>query len=259
MIPKVIHYCWFGGKELPPLAERCLKSWRRFCPGFEIRQWNEGNFDLSKAPLYVRQAMEAGRWAFVTDFVRLAVLVEYGGVYLDTDVELVRPLTPYLRHRAFAGFEAVDRVQTGLLACEPGFELFRAFLAHYDTAVFRRSDGSLDVTTNVEVLTRLCVDRGLRLDGKKQEVAGLTVYPKPVFCPVEFESGRLRRSLGTVAIHWFSGSWHTQAEIDQIELERRQRQAQRASEIRYRIGTAVLGEKGYAWVKGKIRDIRCKI
>ncbi len=255
MIPKILHYCWFGGKELPPLAERCLESWRRCCPEFEIRQWNEQNFDLSQAPEYVRQAMEAGRWAFVTDFVRLAVLMEYGGVYLDTDVELVKPLTPYLRHRAFAGFETVDRVQTGLLACEPGFDLFRQFLAHYDTAVFRREDGSLDVTTNVEVLTRLCVERGLRPDGRKQEVAGLTVYPKAVFCPVEFESGRLRRSPGTVAIHWFSGSWHTQAELDQIELERKQREAQRRSETRVRVGTAIFGKKGYEWVKEKIKKI----
>jgi len=253
MIPKVIHYCWFGRKPKPELAERCLKSWRRVCPDFEIKEWNEQNFDLSKAPEYVRQALDAGRWAFVTDFVRLKVLVEYGGVYLDTDVELVKPLTPYMHHRAFAGFEAVDRVQTGLLACEPGFDLFRAFLAHYDTAVFRRADGSLDVTTNVEVLTRLCVERGLRPDGQKQEVAGLTVYPKEVFCPVEFDSGKLHRTRKTVAIHWFSGSWHTQAELDQLELERKQRKAERDSQIRYRVGTALLGEKGYRWVKKMLK------
>lgn len=253
MIPKILHYCWFGGKALPALAERCLESWRRCCPDFEIRQWNEQNFDLSQTPEYVRQAMEAGRWAFVTDYVRLAVLVEHGGVYLDTDVELVKPLTPFLHHRAFAGFESETAVQTGLLACEPGFDLFRQFLAHYDTAVFRRADGSLDVTTNVEVLTRLCLEHGLRLNGQKQEAAGLTVYPKEVFCPVEFESGRLHRTRKTVAIHWFSGSWHTQEELDQIELERKQRKQERDSEIRYRIGTAVFGKKGYAWVKGKIK------
>ena len=256
MIPKTIHYCWFGGKPLPPLAQKCLASWRRQCPDFEIRQWDETNFDLTKAPDYVREAMAAGRWAFVTDYVRLAVLVRFGGVYLDTDVELVKPLTAYLRHRAFAGFESAAAVQTGLLACEPGFDLFRQFLAYYDTAVFRRADGSLDVTTNVEVLTRLCREKGLRPDGQKQEVAGLTVYPKEVFCPVEFESGRLRRTAKTVAIHWFSGSWHTQAELDQLALEKRQRQAEKRSQARQRLGTALLGEKGYAWVKRLLKGGR---
>jgi len=249
MIPKILHYCWFGGREKPPLAQKCLASWKKHCPDFVLQEWNESNFDLSGAPAYVRQAMDAGRWAFVTDYVRLVVLVRQGGVYLDTDVELVRPLTPYLHHRAFAGFESNRAVQTGLLACEPGFDLFRQFLTHYDTAVFRRADGSLDTTTNVEVLTRLCAAHGLRLDGSRQEAAGLAVYPKDVFCPVEFESGRLYRTRRTVAIHWFSGSWHTQEELDQLEKEKRQRQEERRSQLRYRLGTALLGEKGYAWLK----------
>ena len=249
MIPKKIHYCWFGGKEKPALAQACLRSWKRFAPDFELKEWNENNFDLSAAPLYVRQAMEAGRWAFVTDYVRLVALTQYGGVYMDTDVELKKPLTPYLHHRAFAGFESMDAVQTGLLACEPGFPLFEAFLRHYDTAVFLREDGSTDLTTNVEILTRLCVERGLRLDNSKQCVDDLTVYPKEVFCPVEYETGKLKKSRKTVCIHWFSASWHTQQELDQMAKEKHQKEQERRSELRVRVGTALFGEKGYERLK----------
>lgn len=249
MIPKIIHYCWFGGKEKPALAQACLRSWKRFAPDFELREWNESNFDLSSAPLYVRQAMDARRWAFVTDYVRLVALTRYGGVYMDTDVELKKPLTQYLHHRAFAGFESMDAVQTGLLACEPGFPLFEAFLHHYDTAVFLREDGSTDLTTNVEILTRLCVERGLRLDNSKQCVDDLTVYPKEVFCPVEYETGKLKKSRKTVCIHWFSASWHTQQELDQIAKEKQQKEQERRSELRVRVGTALFGEKGYERLK----------
>ena len=253
MIPKIIHYCWFGGKEKPALAQACLRSWKRFAPDFELREWNESNFDLSSAPLYVRQAMEARRWAFVTDYVRLVALTRYGGVYMDTDVELKKPLTPYLHHQAFAGFEAVDRVQTGLLACEPGFPLFEDFLHHYDTAAFLREDGSTDLTTNVEILTRLCVERGLRLDNSKQCVDDLTVYPKEVFCPVEYETGKLKKSRNTVCIHWFSASWHTQQELDQIAKEKRQKEQERRSRLRVRVGTALFGEKGYEKLKAILK------
>lgn len=253
MIPKIIHYCWFGGKEKPALAQVCLRSWKRFAPDFELKEWNESNFDLSSAPVYVRQAMDARRWAFVTDYVRLVALTRYGGVYMDTDVELKKPLTPYLHHQAFAGFEAIDRVQTGLLACEPGFPLFEAFLRHYDTAAFLREDGSTDLTTNVEILTRLCAERGLRLDNSKQCVDGLTVYPKEVFCPVEYETGKLKKSRKTVCIHWFAASWHTQQELEQLAKEKQQKEQERRSALRVKIGTALFGEKGYEKLKAILK------
>ena len=138
-VPKIIHYCWFGGNPKPKLAEKCIKSWKKFCPDYKIIEWNEENFDVSAAPEYVRQAYGVKRWAFVTDYVRLKALTEMGGIYMDTDVELVKPLTPFLAHDAFAGFESDASVQTGLLACCPGFPLFQEFLQHYDSASFMRS------------------------------------------------------------------------------------------------------------------------
>ncbi len=252
-IPKIIHYCWFGGKSKPPLAQKCIQSWKKFCPDYEIREWNEENFDIASAPRYVRQAYEAKRWAFVSDFVRLRALAEFGGVYMDTDVEVVKPLDPYLKHRAFAGFEHIDRVQTGLLACEPGFALFREFMAYYDTASFLRPDGSPDITTNVEILTGLCQRKGLVFQDRYQEVEGLAVYPREYFCPVDYETEKLRRTRKTVTIHWFSGSWHTEEELEAMRREKEQLEREKRSNLRVAIGHKLLGEKGYEALKALIK------
>ena len=248
-IPKILHYCWFGGKPKPPLAEKCIRSWRKFCPDFEIREWNESNFDLEQVPAYVRQAYEAGRWAFVTDYVRLRALTEVGGVYLDTDVEIVRPLEPFLKHEAFAGFEHLERVQTGVLACRKGFPLFQEFLAYYDTAVFRRPDGSMDTTTNVEILTGICRKKGLVFNDTFQVVDGLAVYPREVFCPVDYDTMKLKKTRKTVTIHWFSGSWQTQEDLRILEEERRWKRQEQRSNLRVAIGSRLFGASGYEKLK----------
>ena len=252
-IPKIIHYCWFGGKPKPKLAEKCIKSWKKFCPDYEIIEWNENNFNVSTAPLYVRQAYEAGRWAFVTDYVRLRGLTEMGGIYMDTDVEVIKPLDPFLEQKAFAGFEHVERVQTGLLACEKGFPLFLDFLRYYDNASFLRPEGTVDTTTNVEVLTNLCKQRGLELNDKFQVVEGLAIYPREVFCPVDFDTKKLKKTRKTVTIHWFSGSWHTQEELDAMREEKRQRRREQRSNLRVAIGSKLLGEGGYEKLKSILK------
>ena len=104
MIPKIIHYCWFGGKPLPELAQKCIASWKKYCPDYEIKEWNESNFNLNSCD-YVREAYEAKKWAFITDYVRLYAMVTEGGIYMDTDVEVIKPLDPFLKHKAFSGFE----------------------------------------------------------------------------------------------------------------------------------------------------------
>lgn len=252
-IPKILHYCWFGGKPKPPLAEKCIRSWRKFCPDFEIREWNESNFDLEQVPAYVRQAYEADRWAFVSDYVRLRALTEVGGVYLDTDVEIVRPLDPFLKHEAFAGFEHLERVQTGVLACRKGFPLFQEFLAYYDTAVFRRPDGSMDTTTNVEILTGICRKKGLVFNDTFQVVDGLAVYPREVFCPVDYDTMKLKKTRKTVTIHWFSGSWQTQEDLRILEEERRWKRREQRSNLRVAIGSRLFGESGYEKLKTLLR------
>lgn len=245
MIPKIIHYCWFGRNPKPKLAEKCIKSWEKFCPDYEIMEWNEDNFDVDSAPLYVRQAYEAGKWAFVSDFVRLRAMTERGGIYMDTDVELVKPLDGFLKHQAFAGFETAESISTGMMACERGFPLFMEFLCHYDDASFLKEDGTLNVTTNVETVTGICLKHGLAQNGAYQVVDGLALYPSDVFSPVSFETGKLQRTRKTVAIHWFSGSWYTEEERQNRKALRKQVRRDKATNSL--IGTAkkLLGEEGY--------------
>ena len=206
MIPKTIHYCWFGRGELPELAKKCIASWEKHCPDFEIIQWNEDNFDI-KSNRYVREAYENKKYAFVTDYVRLYALTKFGGVYMDTDVEVVCALDRFLAHQAFSGFEEDGWVPTGLMACEARFPLFQEMLGYYDDAVFVREDGTLNTTTNTYTITKMMEERGLVRNGTYQVVEGFALYPKEVFCPLENATGRLNRTKDTVAIHWFSKSW----------------------------------------------------
>jgi len=252
-VPKIIHYCWFGGKPKPELAEKCIRSWKKYCPDYQIIEWNEDNFDVSSAPLYVRQAYEAGRWAFVTDYVRLKAMLEMGGIYMDTDVEVIKPLDPYLHHDGFAGFENPGQIQTGLLACSRDFPLFRDFMAYYDTASFLLPDGSHNTTTNVRVLTDLCMKRGLRPDGTYQVVDGFAVYPTEYFCPVDYHTEKLHKTKNTVVIHWFASSWHTEEERRLIREEKLRIKRDKRSQLRVRIGSAILGEKGYEKLKSLIK------
>lgn len=253
MIPKTIHYCWFGGNPLPKLAKKCIKSWKKYCPDYEIIEWNEDNFDISSAPLYVRQAYEAKKWAFVTDYVRLYAMTTFGGIYMDTDVEVVASLDPFLSHQAFSGFESNGFIPTGLMACEMGFSLFLEFLQYYDTAKFIKDDGTLDMTTNVIIMTDICLQHGLIPNGQFQEVAGFALYPPEVFCPMDNGSGKLNMTDQSVAIHWFNGSWLTKEDEDARKARRKKRKAlDRKEFFRYlpnRIILQVLGPARYDRLK----------
>lgn len=212
-IPKVIHYIWFGNNDLPEEAIECIESWKKFCPDYEIKRWDESNFDLSSNN-YVKQAYEAKKWAFVSDYARLWILVNEGGIYMDTDVEVLKSLDPFLTNRAFSGFESDASVPTGIMACEKGFPLFQRLLDDYDARSFINSDGSYDLTTNVVVITKTCKACGLKLDNTLQTVDGFTLYPSDWFCPKSHESGVINLTDNSVTIHHFNGSW-----VDETERE----------------------------------------
>lgn len=214
MIPKTIHYCWFGRNPKPKLATKCIRSWRKYCVDYEILEWNEDNFDVSSAPLYVRQAYEAKKWAFVSDYVRLWAMVTFGGIYMDTDVELIKPIDRFLEHNAFSGFEDGQHVPTGIMACCKDFPLFKELMSFYDTARFLNEDGSFNQTTNTVLITSVALSHGLKQNNEYQVISGLALYPKDVFCPVSYSTGMLEKTENSVAIHWFAGSWHTAKERD---------------------------------------------
>lgn len=210
-IPKTIHYCWFGGNPLPELAERCIESWRTFCPDYEIVRWDETNFDIHYND-YVAEAYAAKKWAFVSDVARLYALVHFGGIYMDTDVEVLKPLDELLQYEAVSGFESADRIPTGLMACRKQQPLFEELLRDYEDKHFLRADGSCDPTTNVTRITNLCEQYGLRLNNTKQTIRGFTLLPTDVLCPKDYETGELHLTNNSLCIHHFDGSWHTEEE-----------------------------------------------
>lgn len=208
MISKVIHYCWFGRGQMPKLALKCIESWKKYCPDYEIKEWNEDNFDLDLFP-YVREAYDARKFAFVTDVVRLYALYHEGGIYMDTDVEVIKPLDSLLTYDAVSGFESPTQIPTGLMASRDGHPLFKELLEEYDGIHFLRPDGTLDITTNVIRISNTCRKYGLRLDNTLQTVRGFTLLPKDYLCPIEQEGHRLVLTENTLCIHHFAGSWVT--------------------------------------------------
>lgn len=217
MIQKKIHYCWFGGNPLPELAQKCIASWKKYCPDYEIIEWNETNFDINCCD-YVREAYEAKKWAFVSDVARLYALVNYGGIYMDTDVEVLRSLDDLLQYEAVSGFEAKDRIPTGLMGCVAGQKMFVELLREYDHAHFIKEDGKYDTTTNVTRITNACLKYGLRLDNTMQTVNGFTLLPYDYLCPKDFSTKKLTITENTLVIHHFDGSWLPEVERLAVQL-----------------------------------------
>ena len=207
MIPKIIHYCWFGRGQKPELALKCINSWKKYLPEYEIKEWNEDNFDLDMFP-YTREAYDNRKYAFVTDVVRLYALFHEGGIYMDTDVEVLKTLNPFLYHEAFSGFESLVNIPTGIMASVKGGKWAKENLEYYDGKHFLKDDGSFDLTTNVKIITDYMLPYGLKQDNSYQEFPGLiTFYPKEYFCPLACGDSKTMFTDNTVTIHHFAGSW----------------------------------------------------
>jgi len=206
MIPKIIHYCWFGGKELPPLAKKCIASWRKFCPDWELRLWNESNFPVEEYS-YAAYCLNSRKWAFLSDFVRLKVVEEFGGVYLDTDVELVKSLDDLGENEAFFGFENPNYVASGLgFGAVAGHPAVAAMVREYE-ALEPDGTGEYPLGACPGLNTKALVKLGLRLDGREQIVSGAKILPADWLNPYDPATGELKRTANTVAIHWYSQSW----------------------------------------------------
>lgn len=213
MIPKVIHYCWFGGNPLPPLAEKCIASWKRFLPDYEIKEWNEQNFDVNIIP-YTAEAYQAKKYAFVSDYARFWILYHYGGVYFDTDVEVIKPMDGIIANGAFMGCEQDSKpgieltVAPGLgLAVESKHEIYKAILEEYDSFHFINEDGSNNDKTVVEYVTEILKKHGLRNSPGIQNINGINVYPSEYFCPRNTVTKRMHITNNTYTIHHYMASW----------------------------------------------------
>lgn len=208
MIPKKIHYCWLGGKPLPESALKCIKSWKKYCPGYEIIEWNEKNYDFSTVP-YMKEALEAKKWGFVPDYARLDIIYQHGGIYLDTDVEMVRPFDELLELKGFAGFQDENFVALGLgFGAEPGNPVIKKLMDSYLSMHFLNPDGTFNMIPSPKLNTETLVNEcGLIPTPCYQELGSFSIFPVEYFCPKSFDDGVVRKTKNTFSIHHFDASW----------------------------------------------------
>lgn len=212
MIPKIIHYCWFGRGEKPALAKKCISSWKKTCPDYKIIEWNEDNFDISMHP-YLKFCYENKKWAFLSDMARLIIVEKEGGIYFDTDVELLKPIDEFLKYKAFYGFENSNHIATGLgFGAEAHDPTIKAMVEQYNhLEVDEKGEYPL---INCPVLnTEALLQFGLVLNGTRQNVHGAEILPIDFLNPYESNTGRLNKTENTISVHWYSKSWMNKSAI----------------------------------------------
>ena len=227
MIPNIIHYCWFGRNQLPESAVKCIESWRKFMPDYEIKEWNEDNFDVNAIP-YTAEAYQLKKYAFVSDYARFWILYRYGGVYFDTDVELIKPIDDIVEKGAFMGIEVVCKVvpedlvgypmiAPGLgIGVEAGHPFYKKLIDYYLGIHFQLQDGNAGYMDTIVVhTTRLFIKDGLQKGGAMQQIAGITLYPEDYFNPLDDLTGRVRKTENTRSIHWYARTWQESHPIRQ--------------------------------------------
>lgn len=221
MIPKIIHYCWVGNNPKPKSVLYCIESWKKFCPDYEIREWNETNYDFSKNN-YMKQAYKAKKWGFVPDYARLDIIYNYGGIYLDTDVELIKSLDDLLENKSFFGFEDTGEGEY-YIACGLGFgsvknnELIKRLRDYYDSINFINEDGSLNLLPAPRHNCLVFKSYGILMNNLLQNYNGNIFYPSDYFCPKIFKSGKTTITKCTISIHHFSASWMDEAIRKEME------------------------------------------
>lgn len=207
---KIIHYCWFGNAPMPQDEKKYIEGWKKFFPEYEIKEWNEDNFDVKQCE-FSSQAYDKGKYAFVSDYARAKILYEYGGIYLDTDVEVIDKF-PDVKGMGFIGFERRKFLGTAVIACEAGNEILNEMISFYEKHSFLRKDGSMDIVANVSLLTDILLKRGLVLGGEEQDCADFHVFPRELFYPKKLSDEEFRTTKETVAIHHCKNSWMSSKE-----------------------------------------------
>jgi hypothetical protein len=217
MIPKIIHYCWFGNSGIPPDEESYIEGWKRALPDYDFRLWNESNFDVNST-VFTRLTAKAKKWAFVSDYVHAYAIYHYGGVTLDTDVEVIRPLDDLLeRNTCFSGFEDGIHVAPGLIfAGEKRCVVAKELMEFYSNFEILNKDGSLNLLSSPKILTAMLLKYGLRQDNTYQQLGNMTVYPMDFFCPKSARTGLLTVTNNTYSIHHFKASWVSDHTLEKI-------------------------------------------
>lgn len=210
MIPKIIHYVWFGGKPMPEKNAKYLESWRKNCPEYTFMLWNEENFDISSSNNYVKQAFENKKYAFVSDYVRLYALKTYGGIYLDTDVEVLKSFDDLLDNKMFVCRENSAYISTAVIGAEKDNKIISELLNSYEKRNFILEDGSLDLTTNVVNISLFLHKKyNYKLNNSEFICDEISIYKSTYFSSKDYFSGKMRSTKNSYAIHHFDGSWET--------------------------------------------------
>lgn len=213
-IPKKIHYCWFGGKPLPNDVKKYIDSWKKYSPDYEIIEWNENNIDLTQNQ-YCKEAYIAKKWAFVSDYIRLKVLYDNGGIYMDTDVEMCKPLDDFLRYDWFAGFESKEYISTGIMGSCRASNVIKILLDDYENRHFINDNGDFDLTTNVAVITNLLnKNYKIKFNNERQVFDNNNLLlPFDYLCAKDFFNGKVLKTKNTYTIHHFKGTWRSEKDL----------------------------------------------
>lgn len=267
MIPKTIHYCWFGRNPKPKSVEKCIKSWKKYCPDYQIIEWNESNYDISKNK-YMEQAYQAGKWGFVPDYARLDIILNHGGIYLDTDVQVIRSLDELLAYDAYFGMEQAGAgVNINLghgFGAIPGHPIVRTLCESYRDWSFLKEDGSFDLTPSPRLNTPVIQHFGFLPVNKTQKKGRCVVFSSEAFAPKNFRTGLTNITPQTYSVHHYDASWYDDSQQANKQLRwkkyRRLRARSRREHLKeiifhlpHMAAKKVLGEKKYRKLKGRVK------
>ena len=258
MIPKIIHYCWFGGADKTETAKKCIKSWKKYCKKYEIIEWNESNFDLSKTPKFVQDAYEQKKWAFVTDYVRLKVVYDHGGIYFDTDVELLKRIKKILNCSAYFGQEFDQYVNTGLgFGAEKNAPILKELYSVYDNPELVFDSNNITSITCPKLNEPIFEKYGYKKVNSVQKLKdGVIIYPPEYFCPMDTDLN-MSKTKNTISIHHFDASWdndiHKKMEYFRYAKEQdRKTKIRRLFSVRWYV-YKIIGEKNFNKLKKLFR------
>lgn len=250
LIPKIIHYCWFGKGPKNKLIEKCINSWLKFCPDYQIIEWNEDNIDISDCT-YAQEALANNKWAFLSDYVRYKVIYEHGGIYLDTDVELIRNPDQLLTNSCYFGFENNSQINSGIgFGAEPGHTVIKEICDVYKSMKLFMEDGSINRDIVTVVTTKVLLKHGLKEDNTLQHLSDITIYPTEYFAPKNYNSFKAIITKNTYSIHQYAASWQTKK---QQSKHKKEVLKDFIIHMPNRIILSVLGEKKYNKLKKLIK------